>query len=246
MSDPLDLTAVWLIALIAGMIQGTVGFGFVLVAAPLLSIFAAPQLVVPAIIVQTLATSVLILLHAYRHVRISRMWLLALAGMAGIPAGTLALLVLDASPLRLLIGTVVTATAVAMMFGFKKALRYELAASIPIGFASGVLGASTGLAGPPVIFFYTNQGLHPREFRANIVAHFTMLDVIILPSFIIGGLFNSHTVLFSAQLLPATLAGVVGGIILNRWVREASFHRIALVLMGIAGVMAAVSGIAGL
>ena len=246
MSDPLLLTAVLFIALIAGTIQGTIGFGFVLVAAPLMGIFVDPHLVVPAIIVQTLATSAPVLLHAYRHLRIRRMWLLALAGMAGVPAGTLILLVLDASPLRLLIGIVVTTAAVGMMLGFRKALRHELAASVPVGFASGVLGASTGLAGPPVIFFYTNQDLNPQEFRANIVAHFVMLDVVTLPSFIIGGLFTDAVVLFSAQLLPATLAGVVVGIVLNRWVREDLFRRIALMLMVIAGTVAAVSGIAGL
>ncbi|MDA0987714.1 MAG: sulfite exporter TauE/SafE family protein [Chloroflexi bacterium] len=166
--------------------------------------------------------------------------------MAGVPAGTLVLLVLDASPLWLLIGIVVTTAAVAMMLGFRKALHHELAASVPIGFVSGVLGASTGLAGPPVIFFYTNQGLDPREVRANIVAHFVMMDVVTLPSFIIAGLFTDKTVLLSVQLLPATLAGVVVGIVLNRWVRQALFRRIALVLMVIAGTVAAVSGIAGL
>ncbi|MDA0987715.1 MAG: hypothetical protein O2783_00985 [Chloroflexi bacterium] len=66
MSEPLLLTTVLLIALIAGMIQGTIGFGFVLVAAPLMSIFVDPKLLVPAVIVQTLATSVPILLHPYR------------------------------------------------------------------------------------------------------------------------------------------------------------------------------------
>ena len=73
-----------------------------------------------------------------------------------------------------------------------------------------------------------------------------MLDIVTLPSFIIAGLYPSETVLFSAQILPATLAGVVGGILVNRWVREALFRRIALVLMVIAGTVAAVSAIAGL
>ena len=244
MTDTLLLTAQLFIALLSGMIQGAIGFGFVLVAAPLMSIFVDPKVVVPAIIVQRLATGVPILLHAYRHLRIRRMWALALAGMAGVPAGTFVLLVLNASPLRLLIGILVVTAAVAMMLGFRKPLRYELAASVPVGFASGTLSASTGLAGPPVIFFYTNQGLNPREFRANIVAHFAMLDIVTLPSFIIGGLYPGETVLLSAQLLPATLVGVIGGIVINRWVSEMLFRRVALVLILIAGIMAVLSGIA--
>lgn len=246
MSGPLLLPSVLLIVFTAGLIQGTVGFGFVLVAAPLMSIFVDPKMVVPAIIVQTTATSVPILLHAYRHLRIRRMWPMALAGIIGVPAGTLILLVLAAPPLRLLIGTVVAAAAVTMMFGFSKPLQHELAASVLIGFTSGTLSASTGLAGPPVIFFYTNQGLNPKAFRANIVAHFALLDIVTLPSFIIGGLFPHDTVMFSALILPATLAGVWVGIIVNRWVSAALFSRIALSLILVAGVMATMSGIAGL
>lgn len=246
MTGPLLLPSVLLIVFVAGIIQGTIGFGFVLVAAPLMSIFVDPKMVVPAIIVQTTATSVPILLHAYRHLRIRRMWPMALAGIIGVPTGTLILLVLDAPPLRLLIGVVVATAAVAMMLGFRKPLQHELAASVLIGFTSGTLSASTGLAGPPVIFFYTNQGLNPKEFRANIVAHFAMLDIITLPSFIIGGLFPYNTVLFSIQILPATLAGVLGGIVVNRWVSVTLFSRVALTLILVAGVMAAMSGIAGL
>jgi uncharacterized protein len=246
MSGPLLLPFVLLIVFTAGLIQGTVGFGFVLVAAPLMSIFVDPKMVVPAIIVQTTATSVPILLHAYHHLRIRRIWPMALAGIIGVPAGTLILLVLDAPPLRLLIGTVVATAAVTMMLGFRKQLQHEFAASVLIGFASGTLSASTGLAGPPVIFFYTNQGLNPEEFRANIVAHFALLDIVTLPSFIIGGLFPHDTVMFSASILPATLTGVLGGIIVNRWVSATLFYRVALSLILVAGVMATMSGIAGL
>ena len=245
-SDPLLLAAILLIVLIAGIVKGITGFGFVLVAAPLMTIFIDPQMVVPAIIVQTLATSVPILFHAYHHLRIRHMWLMALAGMAGVPIGTLILIILDASLLRLLIGSVVTMAAVVMMLGFRKPLHHELAASVPVGFVSGILGGSTGLSGPPVIFFYTNQDLNTREFRANIVAHFVMLDIVTLSSFIITGLLPGETLLFSAKLLPASLAGVIGGIVVNRWVRERLFRRIALVLILLAGIMAAATGISGL
>lgn len=246
MSDPLLLTALLSAVLIAGMTQGATGFGFALVAVPPMTILVDPQIVVPAILLQTVVTSILILLHARQHLRIRRMGLLALSGVAGIPVGTVILLILDASLLRLLIGAVVTVAAVAMMAGFRKPLRNELAASVPVGFASGTLSASTGLSGPPVIFFYTNQSLDIREFRANIVAHFLILNIVTVPIYIIGGLFTGETLLLGAQLLPATLAGVTGGILLNRWVREALFRRIALGLILTAGIIAVVSGIAEL
>jgi len=136
--------------------------------------------------------------------------------------------------------------AVVMMLGFRKPLQHELMASVPVGFVGGMLCASTGMSGPPVIFFYTNQRLNTREFRANIVAYFVMLDIVTLSSFIIAGLLPGETVSFSVQLLPVSLVGVIGGIVVNRWVQERLFRRIALVLILLAGIMSAATGISGL
>ena len=241
--DPLILTALLAAVLFAGLTQGTTGFGFALVAVPPMTILVDPQIIVPALLVQTLMTGTLILLHARKHLRINRMWLLPLSGVAGIPAGTVILVVLDAEPLRVLIGIVVVIAALAMFAGFKRPIRNERVASVPVGFVSGTLSASTGLSGPPVIFFYTNQSLDIREFRANIVAHFLIMNIATIPIYIISGLFTGETLLLSAQLLPATLVGVSSGIVINRWVREALFRRIALGLILTSGGIAVVSGL---
>jgi hypothetical protein len=241
--DPLILIALLVAVLIAALTQGTTGFGFALVAVPPMTILVDPEIVVPALLVQTLMTGTLILIHARKHVRIRRMGLLSLSGVAGVPAGTAILVVLDAEPLRVIIGVIVVAAALAMMAGFRKTLRNELVASVPVGFVSGTLGASTGLSGPPVIFFYTNQSLDIREFRANIVAHFQIMNIVAIPIYIYSGLFTDETLLLSAQLLPATFVGVIGGIVINRWMKEALFRRIALGLILTAGLIAMVSGI---
>ena len=243
--DP-SLFAIWAIALTAGVVYGTSGFGYVLVAAPLLTLFIDPQLVVPAITLQTMVTSVPILVHSVRDLRVSRVWPLATAGAVGVPAGTLLLVVLDASVLTVVIGSVVTVTAFAMMRGLTRPVGHETTASVPVGFASGALGASTGLAGPPVIFFYANQNLNRHEFRANIVAHFVVLDIVSLPSFAIAGLLTRGTVLLGVELLPATLLGVGLGIVLHRRVTETLFRRLALGLMIVAGTVAIRSGISAL
>ncbi len=234
------------IAVLAGLTQGITGFGFVMVAGPLLSAITDPKLAVPAMIIQTSATNLIILLHARSDLRVRRMWLLALSGMVGVPAGTLVLLVVDAAVLRLLMGLIVTVAAIAMLLGWRRSFRKELAVSLPVGFASGALNSSTGLAGPPVVLFYTNQALRAREFRANAVAHFTMLNVVTIPSFYLAGLFTRTALVYGTQLLPATLAGVLTGIAIHRWLPERLFNRLALSLVVAAGVTAVTAGLAGI
>lgn len=234
-----------LVILAAGLIQGTTGFGFMMVSIPLITIFIDPHLAVPVMLIQVSVTSIPIMLHARRHLRIRRMWMMALAGMAGVPIGTLLLRLLDASILRLFIGALVTAAAIAMLFGFRKTLGRERVASVPIVFASGVLGAATGLAGPPVILFYNNQSIEPQEFRANLVAYFIMLDVVTLPSFFIAGLFTREAILLGVYLLPASLLGILAGIGINRLVKERLFRYIALFLIIASGIIAIATGISG-
>ncbi len=240
--DPLILIALLAAVFFAGLTQGTTGFGFALVAVPPMTILVDPQIIVPALLMQTLMTGTLILIHARKHLRINRMWLLPLSGVTGIPAGTLILVVLDPGPLRVFIGIVVVVAALAMMAGFRRPIRNERVASVPVGFVSGTLSASTGLSGPPVIFFYTNQSVDIQEFRANIVAHFIIMNIATIPIYIISGLFTGENLLLSAQLLPATLVGVTSGIVINRWVQEALFRRIALGLILASGTIAVVSG----
>lgn len=235
-----------IIIIVSGFVQGVTGFGFALFAAPLLTIFIDPKMVVPAITLQLLVSGATVLWHAFRHLRVRHMWLMALSGMIGVPLGTLLLLVLDQSVLRLVIGLIVTVTTVAMIFGFSRPLRSQFLISAPVGLFSGILGASTGLSGPPVIFFYTNQGLDPKEFRANITAHFFMLNIVTLISFIVSGMYTSETLALSFRLLPATIAGVIAGIIVNRWVNATRYRRIALGLILISGIVAVITGIANL
>lgn len=59
---------------------------------------------------------------------------MTLAAIIGVPLGTLILIAMDASSLRLLIGVFVATTTVTMMLGYRKALHHERAASVPVGF----------------------------------------------------------------------------------------------------------------
>jgi uncharacterized membrane protein YfcA len=70
-------------------------------------------------------------------------------------------------------------------------------------------------------------------------------DLVALPSFAVGGLLTGEALLLSAELLPGSLVGVVGGIWLASRVPVGLFKRLSLVIVLLAGIGAAVSGIAG-
>ena len=229
----------------AALVQGVTGFGFVIVAAPVLTIYLAPTLVVPVMLLQSVALNAAIMIGAYRWINLRRVWALVLAGAAMTPVGAALLIGLDAAIIRVLIGVVVGATAVGMLLGVQRTASKELLASVPVGAASGVLGGLAGLSGAPVVLFFTNQSVDPKESRANLVLYFQVLNLVALPSFAVGGILTRDVFVLSLELLPGALVGVGAGIWLASRVAVAVFRRISLFIVLLAGVGAIVSGLIG-
>ena len=229
----------------AALVQGTTGFGFVIVAAPVLTIYLLPTLVVPVMLLQSVVLNTAIMIDGYRWINLRRVWALVLAGAALTPVGAALLIGLDATVVRVLVGVVVGVTAVGMLLGVQRTASRELLASVPVGAASGVLGGVAGLSGAPVVLFFTNQGVDPKESRANIVFYFQVLNLVALPSFAVGGILTRDVFTLSLVLMPVTLAGVGAGIWLASRVPVAVFRRISLFIVLLAGVGAIVSGLIG-
>ena len=126
MTDSLTILIAGLLTmLLAGLTQGLTGFGLALVAVSILINFMSPKVVVPLIVILSIFTNLIILLEARKWVNLRRIWLLMVAGIAGMPLGTYLLIVLDARILKVFIGAVIALFAIAFLTGFKKQIGNE-------------------------------------------------------------------------------------------------------------------------
>jgi uncharacterized membrane protein YfcA len=236
---------IFALALVAASstLQGTTGFGYNILVVPLLALFIDPKVVVPTVILQNVLLDSAVLATAWRQVDVRRVWLLVAAGLAGTPIGVLLLGVVDPEPLRLLIGLVVVFTGVAMLAGLKRTISDERMASGVAGAAGGMMNGLVGMAGPPVILLFANQGMPPLQFRANIVTYFTSITVIAVASFWLRGALTHDVTELTAATMPAVALGVLAGIRLHGRVPVELFHRMSLVLVIIAGASATIIGL---
>ena len=244
MTDPLTVIIGGLLVIfLSSIIQGLTGFGFALVSVPIMMFILSPKVVVPIVIIHSLVINLIILFEARKWVNLKRIWPLMIAGAAGIPIGTYLLVALDASILKIFIGSVIIPFAITSLAGFKKAIRSEKLAFAPVGITSGLLASSTSLSGPPVILFFVNQGIEKEIFRANLVAYFTVLSLAAILAFVIGGVITTTVINYTLWLLPAAILGAMTGIKLTPKVSENIFRIIALVIVIIAGLLSILSGI---
>ena len=230
---------------IGGTISGLTGFGFGLVIVPILLLIFSPAEVV--VLAKTLSTgsSLPILAADWRLVRgrvIIRLFAPAIVGMI---LGTQILLHADARALKLLAGVAVVTFTLIVLRGFIiPGIRSRLA-PVVVGFASGALGTSTGMAGPPVVLFLTDRELPPREFRASIIAYFVSMDLVAAALIIQAGLVGRRELYVAAVLFPFALAGrSLGQRFLHR-VDQAQFRKLTLALLIATGSVAVATAIVG-
>ena len=227
---------------LAGLTQGLTGFGFGLVAVPILGFIISPKMIAPMVVIYTSFTNLLVLNNAKAHLNIRRIYVLTFAGVITIPLGTLMITYMTPDHLRLFIGVAVTLSAILMSLGIKLNIVRERLASAVVGIVSGILSGSIAVGGPPVILFFTNQEVPREEFRANIAAYFTPISVAANISFYVAGLLTFETVLYALWFVPALVLGVLAGNRYNDLLSEMIYRRIALLIVFFAGILSILNG----
>lgn len=228
---------------LAGMTQGLTGFGFSLVFVSIMLAFIPPKIVVPVVTVHATIINSLIVYSIRKHVDFKRIAPLMIAGIVGIPFGAHVLSIIRGDMMKAVTGVLIALFAVAYLAGFERKVKNEKIAFSWIGFLSGFLNGSTGFSGPPVILFFTNQKIPKDIFRANLAIYFLILNASTLVAYAFNGLLNVDVLKFSFSFLPGLGVGAAAGIALAGKVDDKMFRKLALVVVTVAGLLAAAGGL---
>jgi uncharacterized membrane protein YfcA len=238
-----QLAAAMAVIFLAGAAQSMTGFGFGLVAVPLMTLFLTPAAAIPIIVIEGLVVNLMILGRSFRGSQIGRMSSLAVAGLAGVPIGVWLLASMEANTLRVYIGLLMLAAGLVFASGLRLQVANERLAAIPVGIASGVMGGSVSMPGPPIILFFANQKVPAATFRINLVLVITLQLLLSLPVYYANDLLPARAFAWSAAILPALLLGSVVGTRLLGIVSEQAFRRLTLGTVIAAGVISLLTGL---
>lgn len=219
------------IVFIAALITGLTGFGFALLGTPfLILLYPVKTAVVLAILLNSISVTML-LVPLRKDVQLAPVSILAATSLPGLAIGSYLLVVLRENLLLILIGIVTMVFAVIMLLGVARPFNRENWAAAVTGFISGILGASTGLNGPPVVLFASNQRWLKQPFRANMATYRALLAIPTLVVLLPTGLLSANLLWDCVKLLPALALGLVVGFrIFNRF-SPIGFQRFVLVML---------------
>ncbi|PRX45118.1 hypothetical protein B0I33_110217 [Prauserella shujinwangii] len=193
------------LAVLAGaLVQGTVGYGMNLVAAPLLALLEPALVPVPLLLVGSGHA----LLAVGRELRDTDWrgvgWIMA--GRApGTALGVLAVAVLAQRPFAAVVGIAVLVCVVLSVTSWR-----PVPAPVPLlvaGIASGTFGTAASIGGPPLALLYQHSA-GPR-IRSTMAACFVLGSALSLGGLGLAGQIETRHLLLAAWLLPFLVAGFV-------------------------------------
>ncbi len=247
MSESMLVTTAQLIVVgaavfVAAFMQIVAGFGFALLAVPLMTLAIEPKI---AVVVSTLTGIFVTSWQAYKdravadNVLVRRMTIGAYVGM---PLGLLVFVSVNDNVLRLLLGIAVLVAVVLL------AMRVNLHHVGPrldygSGFISGVLATSLSTNGPPLVFVLQARQLSAVTFRATISTVFALSNIGGLALFIASGKITRDGIVAAAVTIPAMLFGQLLGFPIRKHVHGERFRWLVLLLLVVAAVSAIINAI---
>lgn len=191
-----------MILLTGAVVQGAVGFGMNLVAAPLLTI-ADPALVPVPLLLVSSAFALLPLLRERGHTDWRGVRWGVLGRVPGTVLGVTALALFSARWVSILIGVVVLISVALSLLSWRPAPTRP--ALFTAGVVSGTFGTAAAIGGPPIALVY--QHTAGPAVRSTLGAYFAAGSMMSILGLSLGGQVHGEQLLAAVVLFPFALIG---------------------------------------
>ncbi|RAV19703.1 sulfite exporter TauE/SafE family protein [Paenibacillus contaminans] len=226
------------VVLMAATLQAGTGFGFSILAIPLLLVIHHNHSAVSAALLLSLISSFTTLPRVIRDIDWSMLRRLLIGSLIGLPFGGLLFQVINIYWLKMFAGISILIFAVPMLLK----LKLPLGKGFGIGGLSGFLGASVGMPGPPVVLFMLANHTEKNTFRGTSILYYCIVNSISLCMQWTSGHSSFGDMPYVLYSLPAIFFGQAIGLALGRKLNQVWFTRATFSLLLLTGIQAIVSG----
>jgi uncharacterized protein len=206
-----DLTTYLLLAailMLAGFVQGAVGFAFGMISMGL-SVFVVDARTASIMISPLAATNIMFALWSVRSSIRARNVLPIIGGaVVGLPFGLMVLLGGSTTIIRLMISALLLYIGISrLLHRNKKRTPLHPAWGFAAGLLGGIAGGATNIGGPPVIAYSTRQPWEPAVFKASLLTCFLVLSFVKSVILIGYGTLGGPLLVSVVALMPMVFIG---------------------------------------
>ena len=229
--SPVEIASVIAVLTVAAAVQGSIGFGMALIAAPIL-VLIEPRLVPGPLMGSTLLLVVLIAVRDHAHADFKTVrW--ALAGyVVGAGAGASLLVRLDPAGFSIVFALLVLLAVLLSVLGVR--VRVRRRSAMAAGTLGGFMGTTTAIGGPPVALVY--QHVEQDQFRGTLATYFIVSNSVGLTALWAVGRYGGEELVLSLILVPGQVFGFLLSNALARLIRDVSIRPFILGLSTLAAL----------
>ena len=220
------------------LVQGTIGFGLAIVAAPILYL-VTPELVPGSVILMGMLIGSLTAKRSLHAVKLNDLRSALMGRIPGSLLGGVLLTMISQRSMGLLMGGSVLFAVLASLSPYK--IHANDKTLFSAGLLSGIMGTTSSIGGPPIALVMQNQS--GEHIRANLSVYFAVSAVISLLILAYSGRFGWLQLKYGLLFVPCVLAGNWVARKLVPHVDQAMIRKALLVLCSVAGIGAIVAAI---
>jgi len=231
--------AVNLIAILgAAFLRSFTGFGFAMVAVPVLGLVMPPQEVVPIILTLEIVTGMQLAPGAWGSADKTAVKTLVGGSLLLIPVGVYVLGSITDNEMRLLLVGVLALSIILFGWSAKRAKSDQPpggAGAMIAGAGGGFMAGLSGIPGPPILAYLLGTNMPADAQRATLLVYFLFADALAVTGQFIAGADILDTVTRAAVFLPVLLIGnILGTRAFNKF-GEGNYRPITLALLVLIG-----------
>lgn len=222
---------------LAAFVQSVSGFGGGLVSMALLPSLIGIRSATPLVALTSIFIEVVLLIRFRESLSLRDIWMAVLASVAGIPLGMALVGAVSERAAMFVLGLILIGYAVYALLGRHLPKLQNPLWGAFAGFMAGLLGGAYNTSGPPVILYADTQGWKPERFKSNLQGFFLLSSSQILLGHVLAGNYRVEVLRWLPWALPAILAGLLAGWLMDRRIPPVLFRRIVLTMLIVMGLM---------
>lgn len=188
------------------------GFGYALIATPVLSLFMPVKGAVALILFTTIILRMFTMLRVKGVFETKTVLTVSMGSVIGSLPGGLTLKYIGPEALEIFLGVILLVATWLMHRDCYLPVANKNVWRLGAGFLSGFFGAATSVSGPPIILYFLNEGMEKEIMRANMIWIFGITGITMLAAnYLIGNMEFLEDWSLMLYAVPAVFAGIFVG-----------------------------------
>ena len=234
-SSVIEYIVIVLITFLAGFAQGISGFGYILLALPLLTIFLDIKTVIPLVALHAFFTTFILLIELRKHLDWQKVLPLFVGSIPGIPIGVFFLKNMNTDVIQLTMGLTLVSYALFSLFSRPMIYEMKTAGVSFVGFLAGCLGGALGATGPPVIVYTSLQPWTKDKIKATMQGFYVASGLVVVLLHALNGLTTAPVLWYFLISMPALVLGTYIGSFFCGRIGEETYKKIMFILLALLG-----------